>query len=775
MMLSINYPGFPRNRADGMPTLGFKEDAVDEVLLLTDERRNQMDHLLDNYPSWFMDPLAQDNFARTITDNPLVMKLSYTDNLELIFQEAPITFQTMLAGTLRATELWCRNTKDKYSLPPTDPDQLAQVMEDINRRQTLNAFLHSVSTCQAALYDKMKRQLNEKWKADMAENPMDEPLMKSHSGIKYAYSPMQQRAWSADYSRGFQDRSAQLDALLLAMHTFKQQCVDLKAARAASAASGLMAAALGPAAPAAPGPGVAPAAPRPTADPAFVLARGIATERRTPPKAMTLQMSDSELRFAMSVAKNWFTDTNSGALTTTGQHQAASELFDKQFWSKICNKNRNECKMQSATGIVTDSELILTLDKALRLASHIWNEHNAKASAAVSVCNFFNGYLLPMLSGKNPLSTVAQQRDTYSTISDAYLNMTGEVFGNHNRFTGCLMLAAMSPDWREKILKEMHKTTEDARPMDGIYDPHVGLKTPVLATFDTVWSKEERMESEKNALAPKKDHKMESNVTNVQALHMETDNTCCLGQTQNQGQRPRSATPNGAKAGRSASGGRGRNEGKPRVHQGRIRWCTRCGHESHRVANCTVDRSSVHCSSCDVDGHVDACCGTRLAEKNPDLVNPPPGWVDRQPQRSPQQGSQPSFQQDRQPNPNAYMAQQARTPPPARRGRSPGRRSNSPRFMSPGGRTKLRRATPSPQRQYTAYYANPDQQQQPPQQQHYEEVPPPLPKPLRSAPSPPHSSTQPTSPTPPSILPPQTPSFPPSPSAAGRRTLEVSQ
>ena len=130
-------------------------------------------------------------------------------------------------------------------------------------------------------------------------------------------------------------------------------------------------------------------------------------------------------------------------------------MFEKAFWEKILNKNRNDCKRTSRTGEVRDQDLVLNLDKALRLATNIWDAQNAADSASVSVVKFFNNYVQPMLSGKTPLATVTQQRDTYSSLSDAYLSMTGEVFQNHNRFVGCLMLSALSPEWREKVLKDV--------------------------------------------------------------------------------------------------------------------------------------------------------------------------------------------------------------------------------------------------------------------------------------------------------------------------------
>ena len=265
------------------------------------------------------------------------------------------------------------------------------------------------------------------------------------------------------------------------------------------------------------------------------------------------------------------------------------------------------------------------------------------------------------------------------------------------------MLAALPADWREKVLKEQHKTLPTDNPLDGLFSPHEGLKTPVLDTFDRAWSKEERLETEKSALA-KKSQKTESSAQVAASLFASSSwaNTCLLAQ---QGPRPRSATPLAARQSRSGSGGRGRNEGKPKVHPSQVRWCTRCGQDDHRVAGCPVDRASVHCSSCDVDGHVVACCGTRLAEKNPSLVEPLPGWESRQPyQKQPtySQKEHVAHQQDRLPSQSAYYARQnnswRRSPSPRRR--SPGRRSprgRSPRWTSPGG-TRLRRASPSPVR-----------------------------------------------------------------------------
>ena len=156
---------------------------------------------------------------------------------------------------------------------------------------------------------------------------------------------------------------------------------------------------------------------------------------------------------------------------------------------------------------------------------------------------------------------MAQQRDVYSTISDAYLAMTNEVFANHNRFTGCLMLAALPAEWREKVLKEQHKTLPTEEPLDGIFSNRDTLKTPVLNTFDRAWSREERLETEKNALA-KKSQKTESSAQVAASLFAATPgaNTCMLAQ---QAPRPRSATPPAARQTRSGSGGRGRNEGKP--------------------------------------------------------------------------------------------------------------------------------------------------------------------------------------------------------------------
>ena len=42
-MLLVNNPLFPRRAADGLPTHGFKETSEEEVLLLSEERRAQMD------------------------------------------------------------------------------------------------------------------------------------------------------------------------------------------------------------------------------------------------------------------------------------------------------------------------------------------------------------------------------------------------------------------------------------------------------------------------------------------------------------------------------------------------------------------------------------------------------------------------------------------------------------------------------------------------------------------------------------------------------------
>ena len=182
-ILHANDPLFPR-KADGEPSKGFAAEAKDEVLLLTPERINNMDIIVDNYPCWFMDPTAQGNYARTITTNPQVMKLSYTDNLDVVFQEAPLSFLNMFNGLLNAVDLWSRDVRDKYSMTPDDPDQVTEVMSDLLRRQTLGAFLHAAKIAQASLFDKMKRQLGTLWHSEMDQNTMDAPLTKQHCGLK---------------------------------------------------------------------------------------------------------------------------------------------------------------------------------------------------------------------------------------------------------------------------------------------------------------------------------------------------------------------------------------------------------------------------------------------------------------------------------------------------------------------------------------------------------------------------------------------------------------
>ena len=427
-ILHANDPLFPR-KADGEPSKGFAAEAKDEVLLLTPERINNMDVLVDNYPCWFMDPTAQGNYARTITTNPQVMRLSYTDNLDVVFQEAPLSFLNMFNGLLNAVDLWSRDVRDKNSLTPDDPDQVTEVMNDLLRRQTLGAFLHAAKIAQASLFDKMKRQLGPLWHSDLDQNTMEANLTKQYCGLKYTYSIAQQQAWSADFTTQYNRKTDQLAALLGTMDTFKRKCGELKIRRAADALSGLHAAVAGPHAAV---PGGPPAAHLGGTDTNLVLARGMATEHRSPPKAASLSMSENELKFFSTKARNWFADTNAGTLSATGQHQAASELFEKAFWEKILNKNRNDCKRTSRTGEVRDQDLVLNLDKALRLATNIWDAQNAADSASVSVVKFFNNYIHPMLSGKTPLATVTQQRDTYSSLSDAYLSMTSEVFQNHN-------------------------------------------------------------------------------------------------------------------------------------------------------------------------------------------------------------------------------------------------------------------------------------------------------------------------------------------------------
>ena len=93
------------------------------------------------------------------------------------------------------------------------------------------------------------------------------------------------------------------------------------------------------------------------------------------------------------------------------------------------------------------------------------------------------------------------------------------------------MLAALPAEWREKILKEQHKTLPTEAPLDGLFSIRDGLKTPVLDTFDRAWSKEERLETEKNALA-KKSQKPESSAQVAASLFASTpaSNTCMLAQ-----------------------------------------------------------------------------------------------------------------------------------------------------------------------------------------------------------------------------------------------------
>ena len=601
---------------------------------------------------------------------------------------------------------------------PTDPEQLDDIQNVLLKRQAFPAFLHALKTCHASLFDKMKRQLHEKWKPVMRENPMDVELHKQYQGVTYTYSTTQQRVWSTDKSDAFQASINRLSALHGVLNTFKRACIDLKETLALAQANAVAAAAAGP--------GGGPAA----GTAGIVLARGMAAERRAPPKPASIQMAADEFRFFCTKATNWGEDTNMATLSSTGQHQATSELFDDAFWKKITNKNRNDKKLASVTGDILDKDLILTLALALRLATQLWDEEHAKNSAAVSACNFFTQFVYPMLSGKVPLGTVAQQRDTYSSISDAYIALAAGTLGNHNRFAGCLMLTALSPEWREKVLKEMHATTVANAPIDGSFDPHEGLKTPVLHTFDKVWAREERLEAEKNALSPSKKGQLDNKVEALYASHDSLQPSCYAAQSNNQNARPRQSTPKGV---RSSSGGRGKNEGKPKVHPGKVTWCTRCGQENHRFRDCTIERSSVHCQSCDVDGHTIQCCGTRLAEVNPDLVNPPPGWVDKPRLGGPPPGKPwghpppvlqaappPAYEQDRRPQ--AYLAEH----PSRRPSRSPRRRNSpsnsqqrgrSPRYSSPGG-TRLRRCSPSPQRGQAlplqAYLAEQSQTQSPP-------------------------------------------------------------
>ena len=234
-MLLVNNPLFPRRAADGLPTHGFKETSEEEVLLLSGERRAQMDAIVTDFPSWFMDPSQHNNYANSISNNPYVGKLSFTDNLEVIFQEAPLTFQGMYGGLLRAADLWTASTKRKYSRRPDDPGELAQAQDDALRAQTFYGFIHATNICQAALFDKMKRQLGNLWHANMEENTMDQILQRQHNGLKYAFSPAQQVAWSMDFTANYRDRMNALELLMTDLDTFKRGCVDLKNTQEANA------------------------------------------------------------------------------------------------------------------------------------------------------------------------------------------------------------------------------------------------------------------------------------------------------------------------------------------------------------------------------------------------------------------------------------------------------------------------------------------------------------------------------------------------------------
>ena len=238
-MLLVNNPNFPRRAADGLPTNGFKETAEEEVLLLSDERRAQMEAMAVDYPSWFMDPAVPDNYANSISNNTFVRKLSFTDNLEVIFQEAPLTFQGMYGGLLRAADLWTASTRRKYSRRPDDPGELTRAQEDALRAQSFYSFIHATNICQATLFDKMKRQLGNLWHANMEENTMEQNLTRQHNGFKYAFSPAQQVAWSMDFSSSYRDRKTDLENLMTDLDTFKRACVDLKNTQEANAAAGL--------------------------------------------------------------------------------------------------------------------------------------------------------------------------------------------------------------------------------------------------------------------------------------------------------------------------------------------------------------------------------------------------------------------------------------------------------------------------------------------------------------------------------------------------------
>ena len=51
------------------------------------QRRAQVEAMVTDFPSWFLDPGVHNNYANSISNNPYVRKLTFTDNFEVIFQD----------------------------------------------------------------------------------------------------------------------------------------------------------------------------------------------------------------------------------------------------------------------------------------------------------------------------------------------------------------------------------------------------------------------------------------------------------------------------------------------------------------------------------------------------------------------------------------------------------------------------------------------------------------------------------------------------------------
>ena len=354
------------------------------------------------------------------------------------------------------------------------------------------------------------------------------------------------------------------------------------------------------------------------------------------------------------------------------QHEQCSQLFNKNFWTQIIQRNsflqmpenkpfgRREAPpsdkfLRWNDWVNTHND---TMQGALSIANYIWKKANSASDDLTVINSFIQAVIVPFATNKIKISNTNELASHYIAAKELFERIPDKtVLGEPEALLPVLVANSCSPDVIKEIRKQMksakgtdavahhgraarwnHVDNNPAQPVSSLRLPTWKLLTNVFDKLETE-ARELKVNSANSSMQRQERLLMASEDPQETLLYAGKPSTprsprpgSRTPTREARRDRPRTPSMIRPRSSSTTPGGRRSRSGTPagpRIHPSYLRgWCHRCAQSGHEIKECLKRREDFKCTGeggCGNEGHMTHYCFKKMLADKPHLKDPKPG------------------------------------------------------------------------------------------------------------------------------------------------------